>query len=52
MSPKKILKKIRKRHSFFKEYFNAKPTWKADISVQDVDYLLARIEVLESRLKG
>lgn len=52
MPPKKILKKIRKQHTFFKEYFGAQPGWRADIRVRDVDLLLARIDALEARLKG
>lgn len=45
----KKLKAIRKRHAQFKEYFNAKPEWRAEVSVQDLDFLLKKIEKLEAK---
>lgn len=44
----KKLKAIRKRHQFYKDYFNAKPEWRAELSVSDLDFLLKRIEKLEA----
>lgn len=47
---KKKLHKIRKRHERFKEYFFAKPEWRAELSVGDLDFLLARIDKLSRKV--
>jgi hypothetical protein len=45
----KNLKKIRKRHEFFKSHFSAKPEWRAELSVADLDFLLEHIDRLSEK---
>lgn len=45
----KKLKAIRKRHQFFKDHFGAKPTWKGELSVAEIDFLLKKIEKLSGK---